>query len=76
MGLKEALAASTRQRPGYRCGVCKLLDDLPKDDADALREALADPQVQGAQIARALHAEGIDVSQHSVQRHRRQDCQG
>jgi hypothetical protein len=76
MGLKEALEASQRNRPGYRCGVCKLLDELPADDAEALRSALEDPHVQGAQIARALHAEGIDVSQHSVQRHRRQDCSG
>ena len=74
MGLKDALEAQTRQRPGFRCSVCKLLDELPKDDATALRDALRDPQVQGSQIARALMSEGYDVKQNTVTRHRRGDC--
>lgn len=74
MGLKEALAAQTRTRPGFRCSVCKLLDDLTPEDGDALRAALRDPQVQGSQIARALMSEGHDVKQNTVTRHRRGDC--
>ena len=74
MGLKDALEAERRQRPGFRCSVCKLLDDLPADDAEALREALRDPQVQGSQIARALQSEGHEVKQNTVTRHRRGDC--
>lgn len=74
MGLKDALDAQTRSRPGFRCAVCKLLDELTPDDADALRAALVDAQVQGSQIARALQSEGYEVSQNSVTRHRRHDC--
>ena len=74
MGLKDALEAQTRGRPGFRCAVCKLLDDLPTEDAEALRTALLDPQVQGSQIARALVSEGHEIKQNTVTRHRRGDC--
>lgn len=74
MGLKEALEAERAKKPGYRCSVCKLLDELPDDDAQALREALNTPLVQGAQISRALQAEGHDIKQNTVTRHRRGDC--
>ena len=74
MGLKEALEANSFSRPGYRCRICVLLDELPKDDAEALREALLDPAVKGSWIAKALESEGHSVRQNTVQRHRRQDC--
>ncbi len=74
MGLKDALQAQQRGRPGFRCSVCKLLAELPADDAEALREAVIDPMVQGSQIARALQSEGYDIKQNTVTRHRRGDC--
>lgn len=74
MGLKDALEAERRQRPGFRCAVCKLLVELDPDDAEALTDALRDPQVQGSQIARALMAEGHEIKQNTVTRHRRGDC--
>ena len=74
MGLKEAIAAHSNSRPGYRCTVCTLLDELPKDDAEALREALRDPAVKGSWIAKALESEGHAIRQNTVTRHRRGDC--
>lgn len=74
MGLKDALEQSTRKRTGFRCSVCKLLDTVDAEDAEALREYLGNPAVQSSQIGRALQAEGHDISQHTVSRHRRGDC--
>lgn len=74
MGLKEALEAQAKARPGYQCSVCKLIDELPHDEAQALMEALGSPLVHGSMIARALQSEGHDVKQNTVQRHRRGDC--
>lgn len=74
MGLKEALEAAAQTRPGYRCTVCTLLDDLEPDEATLLRDALRDPLVKGSWIARALQAEGHEIKQNTVTRHRRGDC--
>lgn len=77
MGLKDALdAEAARSRSGPRCTVCTLLDTLPKDDAAALAEYLANPVVHGSMIARALTAEGHHVNASTVVRHRRGDCAG
>jgi len=76
VGLKDALETERRKRPGYRCTICTLLDELPAEDAEALREALGDSGIQGSQIARALQSEGHTVAQNTVTRHRRRDCSG
>jgi len=75
MSLAQALAAHTPSKPGPKCAIYRLFQELDPDDAAALTEALADknrwPHVD---LARRLRAEGYDVGRDSVSRHRKGDC--
>jgi hypothetical protein len=70
------LADIAAQEPlkGPRCSVAILLDTLDAQDANDLRSALANPAYQGTSISRALKGRGINLSPHSLVRHRRGDC--
>jgi len=71
--LQAEAAKPARQR---RCRVCNLLASLAKDEAAALREALADREQFGhTSIERALESEGFfGIADQMVARHRR-ECQ-
>lgn len=73
MGLKDALAAARTQQRNRKCLTCRLLAVLDDDDRAALTEALAS-DMSSAAIARALLAEGHEVRDQSVSRHRRGAC--
>lgn len=60
---------------GPSCTVCMLLDELPADEAQALRELLADPRWRYSTLAEALKAEGHQVAAHVLSRHGRGQCQ-
>ncbi len=73
MSLSETLSApATVVRP--KCDVSIALASLPKKDAAALREAIADEAFPATQIARAVRAEGYRMGDSTVRRHRRGDC--
>lgn len=74
MALKDALQAERTTHKGPRCSLCALIPTLDLDDAQVLAEYLANPAVQGTQIARALNREGHEIGAHVVMRHRRGDC--
>lgn len=69
--LAEALASEQPSRPGYKCKVCRLIEDLPPADAEVLVAYLSDKDKQSAQIARALQKVGHEIKQDTVSRHRR-----
>lgn len=72
MALADRLAAEKNPARDVRCSVCKILAELPPDDAAALREALADPTFTHTAIMRALEAEGHHLKdQQPISRHRR-----
>lgn len=60
-----------RQRP---CLVRTVIESLPTDEADALRQMLADNDWNAADISRALADEGVDVSRERIRVHRHDDC--
>lgn len=60
-----------KQRP---CLVRTITESLPTDEADALRQMLADPDWNSADISRALADEGVEVSRERVRIHRNDDC--
>lgn len=60
---------------GPSCTVCLLLEELPEDEAQALRELLGDPRWRYTALAEALKAEGHDVADHALSRHGRGQCQ-
>ena len=59
------------------CSVGNLLAQLDETEADALRAMLADPawsHTGPGSVYEALDAEGYDVSQSQIGKHRRRQC--
>jgi hypothetical protein len=75
MSLRESLANVQDVKKGPTCSMHAIIAALSTDDADALAEALANPNITGRAIADALRAEGHNTRDHSVNRHRRGLCQ-
>ena len=73
-GLLDEIMEHNHGRAGTVCGIQKLYDSLPKDDAQALRQAIADPMVKATAISKALKARGYHVADGVVSRHRRKEC--
>ena len=65
--LLEEIKSSGSGRPGL---VAQILADLPKQDAQDLQEALADPTISVMQITRALNKRGHKISSSVIYRHR------
>lgn len=76
MSLADALREHAVTIKGPSCTVCALLKTLDKTDAKILNEALFDPSYTHTGIARALRAEGHNVSSSSLSRHRKGECAG
>lgn len=60
--------------PRARCSLARVADSLDDADRADLRALLADPDVLGSLISRALIARGHNVKPHTIQRHRRGMC--
>lgn len=76
MAFADALNAQV-ERPvikGPPCSVGATLDQMGQTDADALQEALHNPNVASMDIVRALNAEGYRVGTSPLSRHRRGLC--
>lgn len=65
--LLDEIKSSSNVRPSL---VAAILADLPKQDAQDLQEAIADPAISVMQIVRALNKRGIKVSSSVIYRHR------
>jgi hypothetical protein len=76
MGLADRFSSYEKPRVGARCTTCHLEVTLPKDDADALMKALADPSVSNAAISEILKSEGHPIGETSIRRHRKGMCKG
>lgn len=66
MAFAEALRENTTKIPG----IPGILDSMNDEDAAELTAALANKKVRTVDITRALNAEGYDISESSVRRHR------
>ena len=60
---------------GPSCTVCLLLEELPEDEAQALRDLLSDSRWRYTALAEALRTEGHDVAAYVLSRHGRGQCQ-
>lgn len=60
------------RRPGHACRTCRALEALEGDDRAALVEWLRDRDVSARMITQAVSAYGLDITQASVMRHRRE----
>lgn len=75
MSIKDKLASTVPNRAGKGCGLCLVLEQLNKEDREAILGAMStpvnDPQrITDRQISEILRSEGHDISQNSVYRHR------
>jgi hypothetical protein len=76
MSLADSLRDVSPAPRGPRCTMCQLTLALSDADSAALQQALDSPTYTNDMIARALQAEGHDIRQQSVSRHRRGLCRG
>ena len=77
MGLADTLATPPRRaRKGPQCLTCRLAGMLTGDEQVAFRAAVADPRWESKALADAMQAEGFDLTEYSIARHRRRVCVG
>jgi site-specific recombinase XerC len=75
MSITDKLASATPTKAGKGCGMCSVLEQLNKEDTEAIIQTLSipanDPQrITDRQISEILKSEGYEVSLNSVYRHR------
>lgn len=70
--LGEIIALQTKR--GATCSVSMILSQLPAPDRSAVEQAFEDPMIFGTSIAKFLKTRGVDISSHTIQRHRRGSC--
>jgi len=79
MSLSDKLAKAS-EKPGSYCklGVLLYTSVLPEKDKKYLNDVVdvpsGAPKISNADIARVLREEGYNISDSSVDRHRRKDC--
>ena len=58
------------------CTVCRLINSLDDPEREALLLRMGDPEISHASISRILKANGYDITEGTLGRHRRNGCQG
>jgi tetrahydromethanopterin S-methyltransferase subunit A len=56
------------------CAMGRILDLVQNEDKEAIEKALANRQISGTVLSKALKTEGYSISAFSVRRHRRGEC--
>lgn len=74
MSLAKRLSEYEPPKIGGQCRTCALLKSLPKGEADALAAALADPRYSNSSLSKILKAEGYQIADSTVRRHRKGEC--
>lgn len=57
------------------CTVCKLINSLAKPEKEALLARMENPDVSHASISRVLRANGYNITEGTLGRHRKNGCQ-
>lgn len=75
MSLVDKLASLEPKINRARCGVCMVLENVDKKEADLLNELMSVPvgsptRITDKQLSDVLRSEGYEVSSNSVYRHR------
>lgn len=73
MGLLDDIRAEPR-RVSRRCGVAMIKDGMDKKSRADLDEAMDDPLITSATIARVLERNGHKITASAISRHKRGDC--
>lgn len=68
----DFVKASTKPGPACRFRICREATDI--DERKALDQAMKDPGITSAAVARVLTSWGYSIRADSVTRHRRKEC--
>lgn len=74
MALSDRLETTPPRRPGLPCSVGALIDKLDAEEAAALNAMMHELGWAARRIYDALSAEGYDVGQQTIGRHRSRSC--
>lgn len=74
MSLSKRIAEYKPPRLGGECRTCVLIRDLPPKESEALQQALADPRFSNNALSKILKAEGYQIADTTVRRHRKGEC--
>lgn len=65
---------ATRGQPAESCKLCLWLATAPRERAEAIRQAVADPEMPINTIVRALEAGDVmNIRSHALRRHREEN---
>lgn len=78
MGLLDDLTNdnSFGKAQSHYCGVCTLIVTLPKEEAKALQMRIDDASIPHTALSRVLKANGHNISDGVLGRHRNKGCSG
>jgi hypothetical protein len=78
MGLLDDLnnIKSFTKSGGARCSVCTLLDSITETEAALLSDLMKNPDVAYSALSRALKSNGHVLSQGTLARHAKGECNG
>ncbi len=74
MSLAKRITEYEFPKIGGECRTCVLLRSLPKGERDALQAALDDPRYSNNALSKILKAEGHQIADSTVRRHRKGEC--
>jgi hypothetical protein len=66
--------AAEKRRTGPICSVCRILEELPPEEAQALDAALGNGQISSKRISETLASSGLYASGRMIAYHRRSMC--
>ena len=74
MSLAKRITEYEFPKIGGECRTCVLLRSRPKGERDALQAALDDPRYSNNALSKILKAEGHQIADSTVRRHRKGEC--
>jgi hypothetical protein len=74
MSLSARIASFEPAVVGGKCRVCETIKGLPEDERAALQGALEDKRISNSALSNILKAEGYEIGESTVRRHRRAEC--
>ena len=72
--LEEMRSIQNAKKIGATCSVSKVMENMPEDEAAALRIVLSDNSIDSMTIEVWLGRKGHTLRRHTISRHRRGEC--
>lgn len=72
--LEEMRSIQNAKKIGATCSVSKVMENMPEDEATALRTVFNDSSIDSMTIEVWLGRKGHTLRRHTISRHRRGEC--